>query len=280
MKTVKLNNGYLMPMLGLGTFKAKDGKEAYDSIIYALQVGYRHIDTAQMYHNEESIGQAIKDSKIDRKEIFITTKQQGHSSTEKMEKAFYESLDKLQTDYVDLYLIHWPNHDYQINLQTWRLFEKLYEAGKIKAIGVSNFNIHHMNELLKDAKIKPAINQVELHPGLSQVPLKQYLDALDIQIESYGPLMRGGVFEGIWGEALDKLAKKYDKSIAQIIIAWGLARGIVMIPKSVTPSRIKENFEASLIVLEDADVQLINDLNRGTKVYTDPNNSPWGAYKA
>lgn len=278
MKSIKLNNGYMMPQLGIGTFKAKDGSEAYQAVKHALEVGYRHIDTAQMYHNEESIGQAIKDSKIARKNIFITTKQLGHSTLEKMEEAFNESLRKLQTDYVDLYLIHWPNHDPKINSQTWSLFEKLYAEEKIRAIGVSNFQIHHITDLLKTANIKPMVNQVECHPGLSQEPLKKYLDEMDIQLESYGPFMRGGVFEGQFNEVLGSIAKKHKASIAQVVIAWGLARGIVMIPKSVTPSRIKANFEASLLKLDEVDMAEINDLNRGMRLYTDPDNSPWGAY--
>ena len=235
MKTVKLHNGISMPQFGLGTFKTENGQTAYDTVKYALDLGYRHIDTAQMYGNEDSIGDAIYDSKIKREDLFITTKQQYHSSLENMKKMFEDSLKKLKTDYVDLYLIHWPNHDASINQQSWAFFESLYESGKAKAIGISNFQIHHIEDLLKTAKIIPMVNQVETHPGLSQVPLKKYLDEKHIQIESYGPLMKGGVFEGIWGEKLGEIAKKYDKSIAQIVIAWGLAKGIVMIQKSITP---------------------------------------------
>ncbi|MCD4827177.1 MAG: aldo/keto reductase [Acholeplasmataceae bacterium] len=278
MTYITLNNGLKMPQLGLGTFLAKDGSEAYEAVKYALEIGYRHIDTAQMYFNEASIGKAIKDSKIDRKDIFITTKQRVHSNLENMEKAFNESLDKLQTDYVDLYLIHWPNHDPKINLSSWRFFESLYESGKAKAIGISNFQQHHVNTLLKDAKIRPMINQVECHPGLSQVPLKAFLDEVGIQLESYGPLMRGGVFEGNYKEVLESIAKKHDASIAQVVIAWGLARKIVMIPKSSTPERIKENFESLKLKLSDDEIKMINDLNRGKRVYTDPDNSPWGPY--
>lgn len=280
MNYVKLNNGILMPQLGLGTFKTPDGKQAYDTVKYALEVGYRHIDTAQMYQNEASIGEALFDSKIDRKELFITTKQRVHSTPEKMKIAFEESLKKLKVDYVDLYLIHWPNSDSKINQQTWQFFESIYKLGQAKAIGISNFQIHHIEDILKIAQIKPQINQVECHPGLSQAPLKKYLDEKGIQLESYGPLMKGGVFEGIWGEKLGEIANKYNKSIAQIVIAWGLKRGIVMIPKSVTPKRILENFEAKDIDLSKEDVEQINLLNKGVRVYTDPDNSPWGPYQA
>lgn len=278
MITSKLYNGVLMPRLGLGTFLVKDGESAYHTALHALQVGYRHIDTAQMYQNEASIGQAIVDSKIPREEIFITTKQRGHSTPEKMRQQFEESLAKLQTSYVDLYLIHWPNHDKKINQQTWALFEELYKEKKVRAIGVSNFQRHHIEDLMETATIRPMVNQVELHPGLSQVPLQNYLISQGIQIESYGPLMKGGVFEGIWQEGLSKIAEDHNATIPQIIIAWGLARNVIMIPKSVTPSRIEENFKAKDIVLTEEEIEAINQLNRGKRVYTDPDNSPWGPY--
>ena len=278
MITTKLYNGVEMPRLGLGTFLITDGSSAYDTTLHALKVGYRHIDTAQMYKNEASIGQAIVDSKIPRSEIFITTKQGGHSTPEKMRKQFEDSLAKLKTDYVDLYLIHWPNHDKKINQQTWALFEKLYQEKKVRAIGVSNFQRHHLEDLMETATILPMVDQVELHPGLSQVPLQKYLNEKKIAIESYGPLMKGGVFEGIWQEGLSKIAEKHQASIPQIIIAWGLARGIIMIPKSVTPSRIEENFKAKDIKLTKEEIDSINSLNRGKRVYTDPDNSPWGPY--
>ncbi len=280
MKKVKLHNGYEMPLFGLGTFKTENGQTAYDTVKYALEIGYRHIDTAQMYGNEDSIGDAIRDSKIDRKDLFITTKQRFHSSVENMQKFFDESLEKLKTDYVDLYLIHWPNHDAKINAQTWALFEKIYASGKAKAIGISNFQIHHIEDLLKTAKIIPMVNQVECHPGLTQVPLNKYLKTKNIQLESYGPFMKGGIFEGLWKEKLGEIAKKHDKSIAQIVIAWGLSRNIVMIPKSVTPSRIKDNYDAQFIELTEEELLEIDALNRGNRVYTDPDNSPWGPYKA
>lgn len=275
---ITLANGVKMPQLGLGTFLIPDGNVAYETVLHALKVGYRHIDTAQMYRNEESVGQAIIDSNIPRDQIFITTKQRGHSTVENMRKSFEESLAKLKTDYVDLYLIHWPNHDKKINQQTWSLFEELYREKKIRAIGVSNFQRHHIEDLLETATIVPMVNQVELHPGLSQVPLRKYLDSKHIQIESYGPLMKGGVFEGIWGDALKVIAEKHNATIAQVVIAWGLKNGILMIPKSVTKERIEENFNAKDLSLDEEDMKTIDALNRGKRVYTDPDNSPWGPY--
>lgn len=273
-----LKNGVLMPRLGLGTFLVADGPSAYDTLLEALKIGYRHIDTAQMYKNEESIGKAIKDAQIKREDLFITTKQRGHSTIPNMRKQFEESLVKLGTDYIDLYLIHWPNHDKKINQQTWAFFEELYREKKVRAIGVCNFLRHHLEDLFETATILPMVNQVECHPGLTQVPLKNYLDQKGIALESYGPFMKGGIFEGIWLEGLSKIAEKHHASIAQVVIAWGLKQGMIMIPKSVTPTRLKENFDALNLNLTEDDITLINELNRGKRVYTDPDNSPWGPY--
>ncbi|MFU8792946.1 MAG: aldo/keto reductase [Acholeplasmataceae bacterium] len=271
-----LHNGVKMPQFGLGTFLIEAGDSAYDSVSYALSIGYRHIDTAQAYNNEASIGQAIKDSKIPRSEIFITTKQRMHGDEKTMEKAFLASLEKLQTDYVDLYLIHWPNHDNQINQQTWAFFEKLYREKKVRAIGVSNFQIHHLKALFKTATIKPMVNQVECHPGLQQVPLKTFLDQHNIALESYGPFMKGNIFEPPFLNDLDAIAKVHEATIPQVVIAWGLARDIIFIPKSGNHKRILENFEGTQLKLTGQELKQIDNLNRGKRVYTDPDNSPWG----
>lgn len=276
---IKLSNGVLMPKFGLGTFLVEAGDKTYETVKHAIQVGYRHIDTAQMYRNEHSVGDAIQDSGIPRRDIFITTKQRGHSTIENMQKQFNESLEKLKTDYVDLYLIHWPNHDKKVNQATWAFFESLYKAGQVRAIGVSNFQKHHILDLYETAEIKPMVNQVELHPGLSQVPLQQFLKSEGIAIESYGPFMKGGIFEGVWAEGLSKIAEVHHCSIPQVVIAWGLRRDVIMIPKSVTPARIEENFNAQFIQLTDIEMKTIDDLNRGKRVYTDPDNSPWGPYQ-
>lgn len=276
----KLRNGVMMPKIGLGTFRIMDKDTCKNAVEHALKVGYRHIDTAQMYRNEAFVGEAIASSEVDRKDIFITSKQRHHMPLKDAKNAFEETLENLQTDYLDLFLIHWPNHDKEINQETWRFFESLYEKKKVLAIGVSNFQRHHITDLYETAHIKPHVNQVELHPGLPQLALKRYLDAEGIMTISYGPFMKGGVFTGHYEETLGEIARKYDASIAQIVIAWGLARDVFMIPKSQTNDRIEENFEARNIVLSSDDIMKINELSRGQRVYTDPDNSPWGTYKS
>ncbi len=269
---IKLNNGYMMPKLGLGTFLMTE-EEALNIIPMALKTGYKHIDTAQMYNNEMAIGKALKASGINRSEYFITSKLMFHHTVGKTRSLIEQSLKDLQTDYIDLFLIHWPNHDNAINIRTWKVLEEYYKKGVFKAIGVSNFTRYQMIELLKHADVVPAANQIEMHPGLSQQPTKEFLDNLDIRLISYGPLMRGGVFEKPYKETLEILADKYKATIPQIVIAWGLKRGIMMIPKTKTEERLQENFDALKVDLSEEDVLLINSLNRGKRVYTDPANT-------
>ncbi|PKK86849.1 MAG: hypothetical protein CVV63_03350 [Tenericutes bacterium HGW-Tenericutes-8] len=276
MQTRKLSNGVLMPILGLGTFKVGEGNEAYDTVLEALKMGYRHIDTAQLYGNEASVGKAIKDSGLNRVDIFITTKLA--SSKLGYQEAIDElkiSLEKLGTDYVDLYLIHWLSPSDALNQQTWKGMEVCYELKLARAIGVSNFKIHHMDAILKIAKITPMADQVELHPGLYQLPLQNYLNKLGIALISYGPFMKGEIFDqnGPYFETLNRIAEKHHASVAQVVIAWGLARNIFMIPKSVTPKRIQENYNSLDVKLDSEDVLTINNLNRGKRVYTDPDNN-------
>lgn len=273
---IKFNNGYEIPKLGLGTFLMQDDNETKAVIKKALEVGYRHFDTAQMYRNEKAIGEALKESGYKREDIYITTKLARHHSKEETKALIMQSLKDLQTDYIDLLLIHWPNHDDKINLQTWQVFEELYEQGYLKAIGVSNFTRYQMEQLLKGAKIKPVVNQIELHPALSQVPTKSYLDNLDIRTTSYGPLMRGHMFDSPFIEVFEEIAKKHDATVAQVLIAWGLARGVMMIPKTVNEVRLVENFSASNVKLDESDILKINGLNAGRRYYTDPSNNPLG----
>ncbi len=271
MKYITLANGVKMPLLGLGTFLSENGTDAYNSVKWALEAGYRLIDTAQTYGNEESVGKAIKDSGIDRSEIFITTKlYPGKIGYNNAKKYFEESLKKLDTDYIDLYLIHWPSQNYELTSECWKAMEEIYRTGKARAIGVSNFNIHHLENLKKTAKIMPMLNQVELHPGLRQLHMQKYLNENNIAINSYGPLMKGQAFDI---PLLKELSLKYNKSIPNIITKWGIQRNVVMIPKSVTKDRIIENFNVFDFDITGEDMEKINNLNITRRVYSDPDNA-------
>lgn len=226
---VSLHNGVKMPWLGLGVFKVQNGDEVVHSVKSAIKAGYKSIDTAAVYGNEEGVGQAIKEAGVPREELFITTKvwnsDQGYDSTI---TAFETSLAKLGLDYIDLYLIHWPvKGKYK---ETWKALETLYKENKVKAIGVSNFQIHHLEDLMEDAEIKPMVNQVELHPLLSQSELRDFCRNQGIQIEAWSPLAQGELLENA---VLKEIAQKHGKSVAQIILRWDLQNGIVTIPKSV-----------------------------------------------
>lgn len=276
---VKLNNGYEIPLLGFGTFRMESGEEAYDAVRAALDAGYRHIDTASYYKNEADIGRAVRDSGIPRKEIFVTTKlwndDQGFESTL---KAFDESLDRMGLDYLDLYLIHWPRvkrapDDWaRLNRETWNAMERLYADGKIKAIGVSNFKPHHLESLMEMAVTKPAVNQIELHPGLSQQATVDFCRENGIAIEAWGPFSRGTLLKtGL----LDKLAAKYGKTPAQICLRWHIENGFIPLPKSVTPSRMRENTEIFDFDLSADDLALISGIDIDTGTGYDPDNVAW-----
>lgn len=271
----ELPNKVLMPKIGLGTYLLKED-DVEPTILEAIRVGYTHFDTAQMYDNEKEIGAALKKSMRPRSSFFITSKQQYHLSFEDAKKAFFQTLENLQTDYLDLYLVHWPNHDDQVNQKTWTFFEWLYDNHYVKAIGVCNFTRYQMDNLLKTAKIPPMVNQVELHPGLTQMPLRKYLKEKNIQVISYGPFMRGGIHEPPYNEVLNKIAKIHAVSIHQVVIAWGISQGIFMIPKTKTPNRLEENYRGSQLSLSEEEIQTINALNRGKRVYSDPSNNPHG----
>lgn len=275
METYTLNNGKKIPKFGLGTFRVEAGESAYDTVKLALKIGYRHIDTAIMYGNESDIGRAIRDSGIPREEIFVTSKLAKHYDGDivLIKEALDISLKTLNIGYIDLMLIHWPDHDHHINNLIWKIFESYYQEGLFKSIGVSNFQIHHLENLLKKAKVRPVMNQVECHPLLSQVPLQKYLTDNDILMTSYGPLARGEVFTGKTHEVLEEIAKQYGATVAQVIVQWGLARGIVMIPKSVHEERLIENFKGQELVLAPEDIEKINQLNRGRRLYSDPDNN-------
>lgn len=266
--TVTLNNGVNMPQFGLGVWKVKEGDEAYNAVKHAITHGYRAIDTAAAYKNEESVGQAIKDSGVPREELFITTKvwnsDQGYESTL---RAFDESLAKLGLDYLDLYLIHWPvAGKYK---DTWKALEKLYADGKVRAIGVCNFHIHHLEDLLTDATVVPAVNQVEFHPQLSQELLRAFCKAQGILFEGWSPLGNGKLLDNT---TIQVIADKYNKSVAQVILRWHIQQGAITIPKSVTPSRIEENADIFDFELTVMDMDTINGLNKNERFGADPDN--------
>lgn len=264
--TVLLHNGVKMPYFGLGVYKVEEGNEVIDSVKTALEVGYRAIDTAALYENEEGVGKAIKESGIPRKEIFVTTKVWNTDhGYEKTLKAFDKSISKLGLDYVDLYLIHWPGKDTFID--TWRALEKLYRDGRVRAIGVSNFKPHHLQTLMEHSEEKPVINQVELHPYFQQKDLREFCKQHDIVVEAWSPLGRGQVLDD---PVLAEIGKKYGKTPAQVTLRWHLQNDIVIIPKSVTPSRIKENADIFDFELTAEDMEQIDQLDKNTRLFKDP----------
>lgn len=266
--TFTLSNGAQMPYFGLGVFKTQNGPEIITAIMHALLNGYRHIDTAAIYKNEEGVGEAIKKSFIERENIWITSKvwntNQGYDSTI---KAFHSSLKKLDTDYLDLYLVHWPVEG-KFN-ETYRALETLYEEGKVRAIGVSNFLEHHLDQLMQTAKITPMVNQVEFHPYLVQPELLAKCKSMGIQSEAWSPLMQGRVFEI---NELQKLSNKYDKNIAQLVLRWNLQKGVITIPKSANKERIVSNSQIFDFSLSEEDMKFIDNLDRGMRVGPDPDN--------
>lgn len=275
---IKLSNGHKIPKLGLGTFLMTDENQTKETILNAIKVGYRHFDTAQMYQNEEIIGQALKESKLSRDEFYITTKLMFHHNYEETKNLIDQSLVKLNTDYIDLLLIHWPNHDFDVNLNTWKVFEEYYNSGKVKAIGVSNFTRYQLEDLIKRANIKPMVNQVEFHPALSQVQMFDYLNKHNIKLMGYGPLMRGNMNEQPYKDVLDEIANTHNVHRAEILIAWGLHKNAIMIPKTVTYERLITNFNTSKIKLTKEEILKIDKLNTGRRFYSDPANNVYGKF--
>ncbi|MFC5450584.1 aldo/keto reductase [Paenibacillus aestuarii] len=270
--TTKLHNDVTMPWLGLGVFKVEEGPGLVNAVKHAIRHGYRSIDTAAIYGNETSVGQAIheamQENGIAREELFITSKvwnaDLGYESTL---AAYQTSLDKLGLDYLDLYLIHWPvKGKYK---EAWRALETLYREGRVRAIGVSNFQIHHLEDVMKDAEIKPMVNQVEFHPLLTQQDLLSFTKEHHIQLEAWSPLMQGQLLDN---PVLTAIAAKYRKSVAQIILRWDLQHGVVTIPKSTKEHRINENADVFDFELSAEDMAQIDGLNQNLRVGPDPDN--------
>ncbi|MEV4646304.1 aldo/keto reductase [Saccharopolyspora sp. NPDC049357] len=265
---VTLNTGASMPQLGYGVFLVP-ADEVIAPVRAAIDAGYRSIDTAKVYGNEEGVGKAIADSGVKREDLFVTTKlwndDQGYDSTL---KAFDDSLSRLGLDYVDLYLIHWPVPSQDAYVDTWKAFEKIYNSGRAKAIGVSNFQIPHLQRLFDETSIVPALNQIELHPNLPQADLRAFHAEHGIATEAWSPLGRNN---GLLDSAtVANLAEKYGKTPAQIVLRWHIELGNVTIPKSVTPSRIKENIEVFDFELAQDDIKAITALETGVRVGPNP----------
>ncbi len=261
-----LRNGIEMPYLGLGVWQTQDGQEVINAVKWALEGGYRHIDTAAIYENEVGVGEGIKQSGVPREEVFLVSKvwntDQGYDSTL---RAFEASLSKLGTDYLDLYLIHWPVKG-QYN-ETWKALETLYREKKIRAIGVSNFLRHHLEDLMGTAEIIPMVNQMEFHPYLVQQGLLDYCREHEIQYEAWSPLMQGNVFKD---STIKQMAERYKKTIAQIALRWDLQKGVVTIPKSSNKDRILQNASLFDFELSEKDMETLDRLDRGKRFGPDP----------
>ena len=278
-KKLTLSNGVEIPVLGFGTYKIEDDTTALNSVREAIKAGYRHIDTASFYKNEENVGNGINEglkiTGLKREDIFVTTKvwntEQGYENTL---HAFNNSLQRLNMDYVDLYLIHWPvTKDYADEWQnrikeTWKAMEKLYNEGKIRAIGVSNFLVHHLEELILGCEIKPMVNQIEFHPGHNQKETVKFCKKHGIVVEAWSPLGRGVILEN---EFLLEIAKKYNRTIAQICLRWIIQQDIAALPKSVTRERIKSNFEVFDFKLSQEDMDKITNMEPTGYTGSDPN---------
>ncbi len=264
--TFTLHNGVKMPYFGLGVYLSEDGQEVINAVKWALDEGYRHVDTASVYNNETGVGQGIRESSVSREEVFLVSKvwnaDQGYDSTL---RAFDDSLARLGTDYLDLYLIHWPvAGKYK---DTWRALERLYNENLIRSIGVSNFLQHHLEDLLTSAAIVPMVNQMEFHPYLVQQDLLDYCKKHGIQYEAWSPMMQGKIFAM---DIFKEMAKKYQKSIAQIVLRWDLQKGVVTIPKSSKKERIVSNADIFDFELYAEDVAFLDQLDRGQRFGPDP----------
>jgi diketogulonate reductase-like aldo/keto reductase len=268
--SLDLNNGVKIPILGLGVYQAESGSETVKAVRTALDVGYRHIDTARAYENESDVGRAVKKSGLPREEVFVTTKlwntDHGYDSTI---QAFDGSRRRLGFDYIDLYLIHWPVEGQR--LESWRAMERLLEKGLCRAIGVSNYTVKHLQELLAASPVIPAANQIELSPFLYQRDLIEFCNNSGIQVEAYSPLTQGKKLDH---PTLVAVARKYGKTPAQILIRWAIEHRLVVIPKSVRRARIVENADVFDFSIEPADLAMLDGLDEGFRTCWDPTDAP------
>ena len=266
--TITMNNGIKIPRLGFGVYRAAQGDETKNAVLNALEVGYRHIDTASAYGNEESVGEAIKESGLKREEIFLTTKLfNSDMRAHRQMDAFKESLDRLKVDYVDLYLIHWPVPG--VYLESWKVLEEIYNKGLAKAIGVSNFLQHHLDDVIAHGSIVPAANQVEFSPLWQDNLLIQYCREKNISFEAWGPLAAG---ELIGDRTTGDIGAKYGKTGSQVILRWMLQKNIIVFPKTVHKSRMIENADIFDFELSDEDMAIIDNMNRHRRTGPDPDN--------
>lgn len=268
--TLTMNNGVQIPQLGLGVFQTPDGKATSQAVTWALQAGYRHIDTAMIYGNEESVGQGLRDSGLKRRDVFLTTKLWNDDiRSGRAKEAFEESLDRLGTDYVDLYLIHWPAQGWQ---QAWQDMEELYRQRRVRAIGVCNFQQHHLEELHSISSTKPAVNQIESSPQFVNQELIDYCHGeLRIDVEAYSPL--GGTGGSVLSDPrLESISRKVGRSPAQVVLRWHIQRGLVVIPKSTHQERIEQNAQVFDFALDEDDMKAISAMDSGIRAGADPDN--------
>jgi diketogulonate reductase-like aldo/keto reductase len=266
--TATLHNGVKMPWFGLGIYKIEDDENLISIIHKAIELGYRSFDTASLYQNERGLGEAIRTAAIPREDLFITSKvwntDQGYETTL---AAFDASIRRLGLEYLDLYLVHWPVP--KLYLETWKALETLYQQKKVRAIGVSNFHIHHLQDVIREGTIKPMINQVEYHPKLTQMELLRYCNQENIQLEAWSPLMRGGLQKE---PALMEIAEKHRKTVSQIILRWDLQNGVITIPKTSREERLVENASIFDFALTDQEMNVIHALNENLRRGQDPDN--------
>ncbi|MDW8568564.1 aldo/keto reductase [Staphylococcus shinii] len=272
MENITFYNGNEMPIVGLGTFRVENNDECAASVKHAIESGYTHIDTAMIYENEDKVGQGIAEglasTGLKRSDLFITSKLWLEDyGRQNVANAYETSLNKLGLDYLDLYLMHWPGTDEALMIDTWQGMEDLYKNDKVKNIGVSNFNVEHLEALLAQVSIKPVINQVEFHPYLLQSSLNRYLEVQNIHMESWSPLMNAQILED---ETVNEVANEVGKSPAQVIIRWNIEHGVVVIPKSVTPSRIEENIDVFDFALTAEQIEKLDNLNEERRIGPDP----------